>query len=172
VEIFDMPSSYRFKLADISLISLTLFYVMMLGGGTYEQLTVTHVVTSAPPKSLYMLQGPFGFKPIIFWIIFRPITIILFLLAIASNWKHSLATRKLLLFAFSIDLIITAATFTYFAPETGVIVGAAYHADSVDPALFEQAQLWRNLNWVRVGGFYASSVLLLIAINQKNQPKA
>src|SRR6478736_593861 len=116
-----MLNSYKFKLTDVSLICLTLFYIMMLGGGSYEQLTVTTVVTSAPPKSLYMLQGPFGFKPIIFWIIFRPITIILFLLAVVANWKNS--RRKLLLFAFGIDLITTIATFTYFAPETGTIVG-------------------------------------------------
>src|SRR5689334_18316855 len=116
-----MLESYRLKLADISLISLALFYIMMLGGGSYEQLTVTNVVTSAPPKSLYMLQGSFGFKPMIFWIIFRPITILFFLFAIITNWKHS-SRKKLLLIAFCIDAITTVATFAYFAPETGVIV--------------------------------------------------
>jgi len=160
-----MLNSYRFKLADLSLIFLTLFYIMMLGGGCYEQLTVTNLVTSAPPKSLYILQGPFGFKPMIFWIIFRPITIILFLFAIVINWKYP--RRKLLLFAFVIDLITTVATFTYFAPETGVIAGATYHADTIDPALLERAQLWRNLNWIRVGGFCIGSILLLIANGQK-----
>jgi hypothetical protein len=159
-----MLDSYRLKLADISLVFLALLYIMMLGGGTYEQLTVTNLVTSAPPKSLYMLQGPFGFRPMIFWITFRPITIILFLFAIVSNWNYS--RRKLLLFAFVIDLVTTIATFTYFAPETGVIAGATYHADSIDPALLERARLWRNLNWIRVGGFCVGSVLLLTAIGQ------
>src|SRR6478609_3079301 len=153
-----MINSYKFKLADASLTCLTLFYIIMLGGGCYEQLTVTNLVTSAPPKSLYMLQGPFGFKPMIFWIIFRPITIILFLLAIVTNWKNS--RQKLLLLAFIIDIITTIATFTYFAPETGVIVGATYHPDTVDLALFERAQLWKNLNWLRVGGFCIGSVIL------------
>lgn len=163
-----MLNSFRPSLADISLISLTLFYIMMLGGGSYEQLTVTNMVTSAPPKSLYMLQGPFGFKPMIFWIIFRPITVILFLFAILSNWKHSLSKRKLLLIAFGIDLITTIATFVYFAPETGVIVGTTYHPGIVDPLLFERAQRWKNLNWVRVGGFCVGSVFLLLAISQKH----
>jgi len=166
-----MLNSYKLTLADISLISLALFYIIMLGGGNYEQLTVTNVVTSAPPKSLYMLQGPYGFKPVIFWIIFRPITILLFLLAIAANWSYSRARRKLLLFAFCVDVITTIATFTYFAPETGVIAGAAYHADIVDNVQLERAQLWRNLNWIRIGGFYAGGILLLIAINQKHQIK-
>jgi len=166
-----MLNSNKFKLADISLICLSLFYVMMLGGGSYEQLTVTNVVTSAPPKSLYMLQGPYGFKPVIFWIIFRPITILLFLLAIAANWNYSKVRRKLLLFAFCIDVITTIATFTYFAPETGVIAGAAYHADIIDNAQLERAQFWKNLNWIRIGGFYVGAILLLIAINQKHQLK-
>src|SRR6478736_3463892 len=134
-----MLNSYKFKLADGSLTCLTLFYIIMLGGGCYEQLTVTNLVTSAPPKSLYMLQGPFGFKPMIFWIIFRPITIILFLITIITHWKYSLLRRKLLLFAFGVDMITTIATFAYFAPETGVIVGATYHPDVVDPLLFERA---------------------------------
>ena len=164
-----MLNSYKFKLADVSLTCLTLFYIIMLGGGCYEQLTVTNLVTSAPPKSLYMLQGPFGFKPMIFWIIFRPITIILFLLAIVANWKKS--RRKLLLFAFGIDLITTIATFTYFAPETGAIVGATYHPDIIDPALFERAQLWKNLNWIRVTGFCIGSVVLLTSIKQNGDRK-
>jgi len=166
-----MLNSFKLTLADISLISLALFYIIMLGGGNYEQLTVTNVVTSAPPKSLYMLQGPYGFKPVIFWIIFRPITILLFLLAIVANWNYSRVRRKLLLVAFCVDVITTIATFTYFAPETGVIAGVAYQADIIDTVQLERAQLWRNLNWLRIGGFYVGGILLLIAINQKHQPK-
>jgi hypothetical protein len=143
----------------------------MLGGGCYEQLTVTNVVTSAPPKSLYMLQGPYGFKPMIFWIIFRPITILLFILTIAANWNYSKLGRRLLLFAFGVDIITTIATFTYFAPETGVIAGALYHPDIVDSTLFERAQLWKNLNWLRIGGFCFGSVLLLLALLQIDQSK-
>lgn len=166
-----MLESYKLKLADKSLICLALFYIMMLGGGSYEQLTVTNVVTSSPPKSLYMLQGPFGFKPMIFWIIFRPITILLFLFTLITNWNYSVRRRTLLLLAFSIDLITTVATFTYFAPETGVIVGATYHPDIIDKTLMERAQLWKNLNWLRVSGFCLGGILLLTAINQNQQLK-
>ncbi|HEV8514889.1 MAG TPA: hypothetical protein VGQ59_16505 [Cyclobacteriaceae bacterium] len=164
-----MLNSSRPKLADISLISLALFYIVMFGGGCYEQLTITNLVTSAPPKSLYILQGPYGFKPMIFWIIFRPITILLYLLTLIANWNYSVRRRKLLLLAFSIDLITTVATFTYFAPETGVIAGAAYHQDIINKALLERAQLWKNLNWLRISGFCVGSILLLTAINQNQK---
>ncbi len=159
-----MLYSGKFKLADASLIALALFYLIMLGGGNYEQLTITNLVTSAPPKSLYILQGPYGFKPMIFWVIFRPITILLFMVALIANWNHSRPRRNFLLIAFDVDVLTTIATFTYFAPETAVIANAKYDSDVVDEILFQRAQLWKNLNWVRLAGFYLGSLMLLLAL--------
>jgi hypothetical protein len=158
----------RVKLANATLIVLALFYLIMLGGGNYEQLTITNLVTSAPPKSLYILQGPYGFKPIIFWVIFRPITLILFIIALVGNWNHTLGRRNLLLIAFGIDILTTIATFSYFAPETGVIAGAKYDPAIVDEIQLQRAQLWKNLNWIRLGGFYLGSLLILLALSRNN----
>jgi hypothetical protein len=161
-----MVSSGKFRFADASLIVLALFYLIMLGGGNYEQLTISNLVTSAPPKSLYILQGPYGFKPVIFWVIFRPITILLFVIALIANWSHSRPQRNFLLIAFGIDIINTIATFTYFAPETGIIASAKYDPSIVDQIQFQRAQLWKNLNWIRLGGFYLGSLLILFALKQ------
>lgn len=153
-------------LADVSLLALALFYLIMLGGGNYEQLTITNLVTSAPPKSLYILQGPYGFRPMMFWATFRPITILLFIVAIAANWNRGQTTRKLLLIAFGIDMLTTIATYTYFAPETGAIIGAPYDPSIVDETQLQRAQLWKNLNWIRLGGFYAGGLLILLALRK------
>lgn len=161
----------KFKLANASLILLTLFYIILLGGGNYEQLNVTTLVCSAPPKSLYMLQGPYGFKPMTFWVIFRPITILLFVFSLIANWNYSVKRRKILLGALLVDVIITIATFTYFAPQTAVIAGAQYDSSLLDEVQFQQAQLWKNLNWLRLGGFYAGGLLLLIALSVKQDSK-
>lgn len=161
----------KYNLADASLILLTLFYIILLGGGNYEQLNVTNLVCSAPPKSLYILQGPYGFKPMFFWVIFRPITILLFVFSLVVNWKYSLIRRNIILGAFLLDVIITIATFTYFAPQTAVIAGAQYDPSLTDQAQFQQAQLWKNLNWVRLGGFYAGGLLLLVALTFKREFK-
>lgn len=161
-----MINSSRLKPADASLIALALFYLIMLGGGNYEQLTITNLVTSAPPKSLYILQGPYGFKPMIFWVIFRPVTILLFVIAIILNWNHSRQRKKFLVVAFGIDMLATIATFTYFAPETGVIASAKHDPTFVDQIQFQRAQLWKNLNWIRLGGFYLGSMLILFALRQ------
>lgn len=161
-----MITRRNIKFADASLIALTLFYLIMLGGGNYEQLTITNLVTSAPPKSLYILLGPYGFKPIAFWVLFRPITILLFIITLITNWNHKYSRRNLLLIAFGVDLLTTIATFAYFAPETGAIANAEYDPSIVDEMQFQRAQLWKNLNWVRLAAFYLGGLLLLVALRQ------
>ncbi len=155
----------RPQLATFTLFLLSLFYIVMLGGGNYEQLTITTVVASAPPKSLSMMQGDYGFNPVRFWILFRPVTILLFIAAIVLNWKSPLR-RKLLLGSFAIDCCITMATFSYFAPETGAIIETDFNVDIVDSDLLERMQLWKNLNWIRLTAFYSASILLLLALNR------
>ena len=152
-------------LANGALIALALFYIIMLGGGNYEQLNITLLVTNALPKSLYILQGDFSFRPFAFWALFRPITILLFILAIVLNWKF-MARRKFLIAAFSLDIVITIATYTYFAPETEIIVNIPYHSQHIDTTLIERVMLWKNLNWIRLGGFYLGGILLLISLTK------
>ncbi len=158
-------SNTRQSIANHCLILLALFYVIMLGGGNYEHLNVTPVVASAPPKSLAMLQGEYRFSPLKFWGIFRPISIVLFIAAIALNWNASAARRKLLLFAFAIDILVTIATYTYFAPETGKIISAPF-SNTVDDDLKAILQRWAFLNNFRLGAIYLGAWLILLALNK------
>ena len=153
------------RAANFLLLVLTLFYLIMVGGGNYEQINVTHVVASAPPKSLAMLQGNYGFNPVKFWVTFRPLTILLFIAALIFNWRVSSRRRHLLIVSFLIDCGVTLATFLYFAPETGMFTAAKYDSSNVDPNLFDRMQQWENLNWLRLGAFYVAGILLLTALN-------
>ena len=164
-------SNFHRTAANATLLALALCYVILLGGGNYEHLNVTMVAASAPPKSLAMLQGQYGFTPKYFWMVFRPITEVLFLLAIAFNWKTTSSRKRLLLTAFGIDVLLTVVTFTYFAPETGVIAKAAF-TDTVDPVLQGIARRWQNLNFLRLVGFYVASVLLLLGLTLPIVPKS
>ena len=155
----------RNRAANLSLLTLALFYLIMLGGGNYEQINVTHIVASAPPKSLAMLQGPYGFNPVTFWAIFRPLTILLFIATLVFNWRVSTQRRNILIAAFVIDCGVTLATAFYFAPETGVVAAAKYDSSSVDPHLLGRLQQWESLNWLRLGAFYTAGILLLAALN-------
>jgi hypothetical protein len=161
-----MVSPLQIKLANVFVFLLTLFYIIMLGGGNYEQLNVTHIITSDLPKSLAMLQGPYGFNPVKFWVIFRPITIVLFILSLIFNWSISRERRNFLMVSFLIDIATTVATFLYFAPETGMIASISFNDNPVDPTLVARAHLWENLNFIRLGAFYVSSILLLLTINR------
>lgn len=159
---------FKRKFANASLILLSLFYIIMLGGGNYEQLNVTTLVASAPPKSFAMMQGPYGFNPVKFWVTFRPLTILLFVLTLVSNWNYSPVRRKLILLSFVIDIAVIVATFSYFAPETEIFVSAPYSENQVDAALLERARFWENMNIIRLGAIYLSSLFLLIALNRTN----
>lgn len=153
----------KYNFANYALASLALFYIIMLGGGNYEQLNITQLVVRDLPKSLYILQGEYGFKPFAFWLLFRPLTILLFIVTLISNWKIT-NRRKLLIVAFMLDVVVTMATFLYFAPETEVIVNIPFASNQVSQTLLDRAILWNNLNWIRLGCFYIGGILLLISL--------
>jgi hypothetical protein len=157
-----MPDQYR--IANPVLFALVLAYLVMLGGGSYEHINVAPVVTQAPPMSTAMLHGPYAFSPVKFWATFRPVTFILFLAAIILHWRLS-RRRNLLLLAFALDMFITIATFTYFAPETAVISRYSETAAAIDSDQLARALLWKNLNTIRLLAMYAASITLLLALN-------
>jgi hypothetical protein len=159
----------KIKLANGSLILLALFYLIMLGGGNYEHLNVTTTVASAPPKSFAMMQGPYGFNPVKFWATFRPVTILLFIIAIITNWNFSSSRRKLILCAFALDVAVILSTFLYFAPATEIFIKATFNENAIDNTLFQSAQQWKNLNIIRLSGIYISSLLLLVSLTKTNR---
>jgi hypothetical protein len=141
----------------------------MLGGGNYEHLNVTTTVASAPPKSFAMLQGPYGFNPVKFWATFRPVTILLFIIAIIANWNFSSSRRKLMLYALALDVAVILSTFLYFAPATEIFVKAAFDENAIDNTLLQSARQWKNLNIIRLSGIYISSLLLLVSLTKTNR---
>ncbi|MFZ6000561.1 MAG: hypothetical protein ACOYW3_08610 [Bacteroidota bacterium] len=160
----------RLTIGDFILLLLTLLYAMMLGGGMYEQLNITPKIAAAPPQSLAMMQGPYGFNPIKFWVLFRPITILLFVIGLGVNWKNT-SRRKLIGVAFLIDSFSTASTFLYFAPETDLITSIPYSTTEVNEVIQARAQRWMNLNWLRIGAFVVAVGLLLISLTRDSRQR-
>ena len=154
------------KLANISLFALVISFTILLGGGNYEAINVTHKVASAPPHSLSMMQGPYGFFPVVFWIIFHPLTELLFVLSLIFNWRIP-HRRTLLLVAFAGTIVLRVVTMLYFAPETEVITGVPY-AETVDTGIMARAQRWENWNYLRLAGYYAVAIILLFAVNRSS----
>jgi hypothetical protein len=65
-----------------------------------------------------------------------------------------------------VDIVITITTFTYFAPEAGVIATAPFDNTRIDASLLDRAQLWKDLNLVRLIAFYLVGILLLFVVNR------
>ena len=147
-----------YSIRNSVLLLLILLYIMMTGGGAYEQLNVTRVVAEAPPRSLAMLQGPYGFNPVLFWITFRPLTLLLFIIAAIVTFRTP--QRRLLLTALFIDICVILATYLYFAPETGSILSVPY-ADNTDPELLNRVNVWKNLNYIRLAAMLGACWILL-----------
>ncbi|MFN8342794.1 MAG: hypothetical protein U0V64_14115 [Cyclobacteriaceae bacterium] len=153
------------RIANVFLFALAFCYLIELGGGNYEHINVTRIVSLEPPRTMAMLQGPFGFTPRYFWMLFHPLTTLFFVLALAFNWKAVPARRRLLVAAFTIHVLVSIATFAYFAPETGKIAAVPF-SDTVDAAAQALARRWANLNLVRLLAYYLAAGCILLALNR------
>lgn len=153
----------RNKLPNISLIALAASFLLQIGAGFFALAVVARVLTAAPPRSLSMLQGPYGYNSSTFWQIAPAITGVFFVAALITNWRTS--RRTLLLIAFSIFALGGIVTGAFLAPLFSEIAAVGY-SDLVDAALQERATLWYNADWsVRCAELLAG-LLLLVALSR------
>ncbi len=81
------------SISNIMLILASMSFTCIIGAGLYEHLTLVPVWSSAPPASLYMFQGKYGFDSALFWQTIHPVTVLLFIAALATNWKTGRRNR-------------------------------------------------------------------------------
>jgi len=145
--------------AETWLFVTTLVYFLMNGAQLFETIVIVPKWTAAPPQSFQLFSGKYGldFKP--FWIGMHSIHEITFILAIIFCWKID-PVRNWLLILFVVHFAVRIWTLTYFAPN---IIEFQKIADSVKqtPDLINSANLWRNLNYVRVALFVLISLGLI-----------
>lgn len=132
------------NLPNLSLIALATSYFIQIGAGVFALSMIGRVVSAAPPRSLAMLQGEYGYNSGAFWQIVPPITGALFLLAIIANWRTP--RRNLLLGTFAIFALVGAATVIGIEPLFAGVTAGGY-SDTVDPLLQSSAAKWYALDW-------------------------
>lgn len=130
-------------------------YLIVIGGATYEHLSVVPRWSAAPPASLAMFQGPYGLAPETFWQVIHPVTLLLLLGALTFGWRTP--ARPYLLASLVGYVLVLLATALYFVPELLAIIGTPYSPTS-DPGLVARAGQWERLSLIRLG------VLLILAI--------
>lgn len=138
-------------------------YLVMNGAQLWETAIIIPAWTQAPPASLIFFQGPYGLDFKYFWIIVHSIHEVIFILALVFNWKNK-SRRLPLVLLFLAHVGVRVWTLVYFVP---VIIDFQQMSvvDSVDPPLVERAAQWRNLNYLRVGLFFAINTALALLFN-------
>lgn len=141
--------------AEIWLFLSTLLYFMMNGAQLFETFVIVPKWTAAPPASFQLFEGPHGLDFKTFWIVAHSIHEVTFIMAIAFCWK--LGIRNWLLVLFAVHFAVRVWTLVYFAPQIMDFQRIAQSGEA-GVELIRRADLWRQLNYLRVGIFVAVSL--------------
>jgi hypothetical protein len=131
-------------LPNLTLIAAVVGALLQAGAQLFAIAVVVATVTKAPPRSLAMYAGEYGYNSGPFWEVMPTVTLVLLLIALVGNWRTP--RRRLILAALA--LFIAAGLFTVFVmgPAQEAVVRVGY-SDAVDEALRVQAGRWHMLDW-------------------------
>jgi hypothetical protein len=145
--------------AEMWLLITTLVYFLMNGAQIFETAVIVPKWTASPTESFHLFKGRHGLDFKMFWIVMHSLHEITFILAIIFCWKIE-PVRNGLLILFAVHFAVRVWTLMYFAPniiEFQKIANSSYTGTD----LLSRANLWRTLNYVRVGIFIAVSIGLI-----------
>jgi hypothetical protein len=148
-------------LPRLSIAGAAIGALLQAGAQLFAVSVVVGTVTAAPPRSLAMYAGEYGYDSGSFWEVVPTITFVLLLGALAANWKTPV--RRLVISA--VGAFVVAGLFAGFVtgPLQAEIISAGF-ADSVDPALTARAAEWRLLDWVSWALTLVPGLLLVISL--------
>jgi hypothetical protein len=151
----------RPTIANLSLIPAVVGALLQAGAQLFAVAVVVRTVTAAPPRSLAMYAGEYGYDSGPFWDVMPTVTLGLLLLALAGNWRTP--RRRLLLAA--VALFIAAGLFTVFVmgPVQAAVVAVGYR-DTVDEALRVRAARWHSLDWASWALTLSTGILLAASL--------
>jgi hypothetical protein len=145
--------------AELWLIITTLAYFLMNGAQIFETAVIVPKWTAAPPESFQLFRGKHGLDFKTFWIVIHSVHEITFILAIIFCWKLD-PVRNWLLILFALHFAVRVWTLAYFAPNIIEFQKIA-NATNTGIDLLGRTNLWRTLNYIRVGIFIVISLGLI-----------
>ena len=148
-------------LPNLSMIVAAIGALLQAGAQLFAVAVVVSTVTKAPPRSLTMYTGDYGYDSGPFWEIIPTVSLVLLLVALFANWKTP--RRRLLISA--VGAFLLAGLFAVFVtgPLQAEIISAGF-ADRVDPVLAASAARWHVLDWVSWALTLVPGVLLAIGL--------
>ena len=149
------------SLPNLALVAATVSSLLQAGAQLFAVAVVVGTVTQAPPRSLAMYSGEYGYDSGPFWEVMPTVTLAFLLLALVVNWR----TQRRGLLGAAVAAFLLAGLFTVFVmgPVQAEVVSAGF-ADSVDPALAARAARWHAFDWVSWALTLVPGVLLVLAL--------
>jgi hypothetical protein len=150
-----------FNFRNVTLMAALASSLIQIGAQLFAISVMVRTLVQAPPRSLAILDGPYGYDSSAFWDTVPPITALLLVIALLANWKTQ--RRNLLLIGLGAFVLAGVTAGVFLEPAFAEIVGDGYR-DAVDPALQQRAAEWYKLDWAVWGFSLVSGVALLIAL--------
>lgn len=149
--------------ANVSLIAAAVSALLQSGAQLFAVAVIVRTVTAAPPRSLAMYAGEYGYHSGPFWEIMPTVTLGVILLALVGNWRTS--RRRLILIAACVFVAAGLFSVLVMGPVQDAVVKVGY-SDAVDESLRVVAARWRALDWASWAltlstGLILSSALLV-----------
>jgi hypothetical protein len=149
------------SLRTLSLIAVVVSCLVQAGAQLFAIVIVVSTVSAAPPRSLAMLGGEYGYNSSAFWDVVPMVTSLLLLVALAMNWKTA---RRRFVLAALLTFVVTALFVAFvMGPVQAEVVSVGYR-DAIDEALRARAAHWRMLEWVSCALTMLTGLLLCVAL--------
>lgn len=152
------------RLGNGSLMLSVVLWGTLLGGIAYSHLVYFPAYLSALPDSAVVVNGPYGLREGIFWVLIHPLLILSLVFSLLMNWKRW-ERRRLILISFAVYILMQVATTIYFVPELQAFAHSPQSGVSAAEWL-ARGQRWQRLSWVRGALMYASFLPLLFALTK------
>lgn len=148
----------EFNFRNVTLMAAAASCFIQIGAQLFAVSVIVSTVVQAPPRSFAILEGAYGYDSSRFWNTAPPITALLLVIAVATNWKTQ--RRNLLLIAIAVFGLGGVVAGVFVEPTFAEMLAVGYR-DAIDPALQRRAANWYALDWaVWVFSLVAGGALL------------
>ena len=145
--------------SSITYLILLLTKIIGNGASLFAFVVIVSTLATSPPESFYKIEGEYGYDSSIWWNVFPNVDLVVFLIALITNWKTD--RRKWLLISFAIGLLSAVYAIFLLEPIQATVKANAL-AESVPSDIFEQTRTWSKIDL----GFQLLSFLSTIILFQ------
>ena len=152
----------EFNFRNVTLMAAAASCFIQIGAQLFAISVIMRTVVQAPPRSFAIYNGEYGYDSTSFWNTVPPITALLLLIALVTNWKTQ--RRNLLLIALAVFVLGGVVAGVFLEPTFAEMMAVGYR-DTIDPALQRRAANWYATDWaVWIFSLFAGGALLAALI--------